>query len=400
MAISVRKTLYLLSGTLKSLFFAAMVIIVIGFLLYTQNLVNDLRMESRDIVELHAQTIQKIASDVEADEGLGWFFENIIQKTNFPLILADTQGNPTSWIGLKVPENDYTPETLGQVRKLMNRMARENDPVAITYQETVISYLYYGDSRLITRLIYLPYITVSALGLLIIGAFLGFSSIKSSEQSYIWVGMAKETAHQLGTPTSSLMGWIEMIKLHADQPSKVLTMAQDMESDVKRLEKVTARFSQIGSRTDLKKQELDPILVDLVRYFQRRLPQMGKETQIQLQLHPLPLLPINRDLLEWAIENLIKNALDAVKGLKGLIVIQTGPLPEKGKYYIDITDNGVGMPVKMRRDIFKAGFSTKKRGWGLGLNFTKRIIEEYHNGKVSIKESHPGKGTTMRIVLG
>ncbi len=399
MAFSLQKKLYLLSGTLKSLFFVLMVFIVIGFLLYTQKLVNDLRSESRDIVELHAQTIQKIASDVEADEGLGWFFENVIQKTNFPLILADTEGNPTSWIGFEFPQNNSASEIESRVRKMMKRMARENDPVAITYGETVISYLYYGDSKLITQLVYLPYITLSALGLLILGAFLGFSSIKSSEQSFIWVGMAKETAHQLGTPTSSLMGWIEMIKLHANQPDKIHIMAEDMETDVKRLEKVAARFSQIGSKTDLKLQELDPILDDLIHYFQRRLPQMGKETQIVKKSIVLPPLPINRDLLEWAIENLLKNALDAVKGKNGVITIQTG-IHDKGKYFIDIEDNGVGMPIKMRRDIFKAGYSTKKRGWGLGLNFTKRIIEEYHNGRVFVKESHPGKGTTMRIFLG
>lgn len=282
----------------------------------------------------------------------------------------------------------------------MNRMAQENEPVAITYEETIISYLYYGDSKLITQLLYLPYITLSALGLVILGAFLGFSSIKSSEQSYIWVGMAKETAHQLGTPTSSLMGWIEMIKLYSSQPAKIRDMAENMETDVKRLEKVAARFSQIGSKTDLKVQDLDPILDDLVLYFRRRLPQMSKETQIIKNLSSLPPLPINRDLLEWAIENLIKNAVDAVQGKKGVITIASGALAEKDKYYIDIIDNGVGMPPKMRRDIFKAGYSTKKRGWGLGLNFAKRIVEEYHHGRIYIKESHPGKGTTMRIELG
>ncbi len=397
---SVRKTIYMLSGTLKGLFFLLMVLSVLVIVLYTQKLVNDLREESRDIVELHAQTIQKIATDVEAEEGLGWFFENVIQKTNFPLILADASDNPTSWIGLDVPQDDFSDRTLDKVREIMNRMKRENDPVAITYNDQVISYLYYGDSKLITQLVYLPYITLSGLGVIILAAFWGYNNIKRSEQSYIWVGMAKETAHQLGTPISSLLGWIEMIRLYPKEPDRILEMSDDMENDVKRLEKIAKRFSQIGSKSDLKIQDIHPLLLDLIRYFKRRLPQTAKGITIQHTFGDIPPVAVNRDLLEWAIENLIKNALDAIKGKTGMVTISTGYLSETQKLFIDIADNGVGINVKMRRDIFKAGYSTKKRGWGLGLNFTKRIIEDYHNGRLLIKETHPGKGTTMRILLG
>jgi signal transduction histidine kinase len=177
-------------------------------------------------------------------------------------------------------------------------------------------------------------------------------------------------------------------------------MSDDMENDVKRLEKIAKRFSQIGSQPDLKMQDIHPLLLDLIHYFQRRLPQTAKGITIQHTFGDIPPVAVNRDLLEWAIENLIKNALDAIKGKTGLITISTGYLSETQKLFIDIADNGVGINVKKRRDIFKAGYSTKKRGWGLGLNFTKRIIEDYHNGRLFIKETHPGKGTTMRIFLG
>jgi hypothetical protein len=386
------------SGTLRGLFFLLMILCILGIVLYTQKLVGDLREEARGIVEFYAKTLQRIASDEIESEALGWFYENIIQKTNFPLILADAEGNPKSWKDISVPENDRSPAAERQVRNIMDKMAGENEPVPITYMGSVISYLYYGDSTLITRLVFLPYITLSGLGLLVLTAFLGFSSIKRSEQRFIWVGMAKETAHQLGTPISSLMGWLEIVKTGDTDGIKVKQIVGDMESDVKRLEKVAARFSQIGSRTDLKKQDIHQILGDTMAYFHRRLPQ-NKEIMIEAKFGVVRPISLNRELFEWAIENLIKNAIDAVKKKKGLIEITTGTLPDNGGVYIDIRDNGTGINAKRRRDIFKAGYSTKKRGWGLGLNFTKRIIEDYHHGRLFIKDSQINKGTTMRIVL-
>ncbi len=393
------RTIYMFSARLKGLFFVLILASVLGIILYTQNLVDDLRKDASNIVQFYAETLQRVASEELAPEALEWFFVNLIQRTNFPLILTDIDGNPVSWKDIKVPENDTSPEAYEKVRDIMKKMARENKPVTITHGETIINYLYYGDSKLITRLSYLPYVTISGLGLIILAAFFGFSSIKRSEQRFIWVGMAKETAHQLGTPISSLLGWLEMIKSNANDPDKIRAIANDIESDVKRLEKVAARFSQIGSEADLKTTEIHPILHDVVEYFNRRLPQSGREIKIIERYGEVPPIPINRDLFEWAMENLIKNGLDAVKQEQGVIEIETGILPENGRVYIDIKDNGTGITAKHRNDIFKAGYSTKKRGWGLGLNFTKRIIEEYHRGRLIIKETRPGKGTTMRIIF-
>jgi len=389
----------MLSGTLRGVFFILIIFVIVGTSIYTQHIVGQLRKEAKEIVEFYATTIKRIASDQLEPAALGWLFENITQKTNFPLILTDADRNPTTWKAIKIPETDVSEQALKQVRDIMEKMGRENEPVPITYNGTVLNYLYYGDSQLITQLIMLPYISFGALGLLILAAFLGFSSIKKSEQRFIWVGMAKETAHQLGTPISSLMGWQEILKSDHKNSDNVQFVSLEMESDIKRLEKVAARFSQIGSQTLLKKQDMHPILADVVKYFIRRLPQTGKEIKLVENYGDIPQVALNRDLFEWTIENLLKNAIDAVKGKKGTIEIITGELPENGKVFIDVRDNGSGISPKGRKDVFKAGFSTKKRGWGLGLVLARRIVEEYHQGKLYIKESHIGKGTTMRVVL-
>jgi hypothetical protein len=386
------------SSTLKGGFFIVIVLCILSIVIYTVDLVNELRNETRGIAEVYAQIYLFMATKPLDPETLGLFFE-ITQKTIFPMILTDNLLNPISWKGLQVPDNENSPESLKKVQKMMVKLKKENEPLVIKHNSQILHFLYFGDSKLITQLVYLPYITLCGLGLLVLTAFLGFSSIKTSEQRFIWVGMAKETAHQLGTPISSLMGWLELMKADTCDTKKIQSMVEDIESDVKRLEKVTARFSQIGSASELKKQNIHPILEDIILYFHRRLPQSGKEIKIIESFGRVPPIPLNRDLFEWAIENLVKNAIDAVKKQQGIIEIKTGMLPEDGHIYIDICDNGVGIKAKDKRHIFKAGYSTKTRGWGLGLNFTKRIIEDYHYGKIFIKETHVGKGTTMRIIV-
>ena len=397
---SMKRTLYMLSGTLRGAFFVIIISVVIGIVLYTQQLVRELRAEARDIVEFYALTIQRIATADVDPKALGWVFENIVRRINFPLILAQPDGEPSSWIGLDISSDSQSAETQKEIRKILDRMARENPPVLIKEAETgkVISYLYYGDSKNVVALSLLPYISIGALGLLVLVAFVGFNSIKKSEQRFIWVGMAKETAHQLGTPVSSLMGWVEILRSGELDSSDLHALANDMQMDVKRLEKVAARFSQIGSQSDLKVQNLQPIFDDIVKYFNRRLPQSGKEIKILCNYQNTPPAAVNQDLFEWVLENLVKNSIDALKNRNGVIEIVTGKI-DNSRIYVDVRDNGIGINAKRKRDIFKPGYSTKKRGWGLGLNLAKRIIEEYHNGRLYLKESRQGEGTTMRIEL-
>jgi len=399
-----KKLLYRLSDQFNLFLFTIAILLILILLYYSQTIVHNLRVQSRTILEFYAQIHSRAAAENDSTN-INFLFENIIQKTNFPIINTDENKNPLYWENISVDPNDKSPEAIEKVKKMVNNLEKEMDPVPIIYRDEktgeilLKQYLYYGDSNLITRLIWLPYIEIGVFGLFIIVAFLGFRSIKRSEEQSIWVGMAKETAHQLGTPLSSLMGWMELIKndRSLESTKKILP---DMDNDVNRLNKVATRFSQIGSQADLRKHDIGPILKDIISYFRRRLPQTGKKIKIIEHFETVPPIHLNRDLFEWVVENLIKNSLDAIEKEEGIIEISNGILNERsGNIFIDIKDNGKGISAQNRRLIFRPGYSTKMRGWGLGLNLAKRIIEEYHRGKLIIKDSKIGEGTTMRIIL-
>ena len=399
-----KKWLYRLADQFNLFLFTIAIVLILVLLYYSQTIVHNLRVQSRTILEFYAQIHSRAAAENDSTN-INFLFENVIQKTNFPIINTDENKNPLYWENISVDPNDKSPEAIEKVKKMVNNLEKEIDPVPIVYRDEATGkillkqYLYYGDSNLITRLIWLPYIEIGVFGLFLVVALLGFRSIKKSDEQSIWVGMAKETAHQLGTPLSSLMGWLELIK--ADQSSEnSKKVCLDMENDMNRLNKVANRFSQIGSQTDLKKHEITPILKDTVRYFRRRLPQMGKKINIIENFQTVPPVCLNHDLFEWVIENLIKNSLDAIEKENGIIEISNGVFSEKSHdVFIDIKDNGKGISAQNRRLIFRPGYSTKKRGWGLGLNLAKRIIEEYHRGKLIVKDTKIGEGTTMRIIL-
>lgn len=399
-----KKWLYRLADQFNLFLFTIAIILILVLLYYSQTIVHNLRVQSRTILEFYAQIHSRAAAENDSTN-INFLFENVIQKTNFPIINTDENKKPLYWENISVDPNDKSTEAIEKVKKMVNNLEKEIAPVPIIYRDEesgeilLKQYLYYGDSNLITRLIWLPYIEIGVFGLFLLVALLGFRSIKKGEEQSIWVGMAKETAHQLGTPLSSLMGWLELIKAN-QSPENLKKISADMDNDVNRLNKVANRFSQIGSQTDLKKHEIVPILKDTVRYFRRRLPQMGKKIKIIENFQTLPPVCLNHDLFEWVIENLIKNSLDAIEKEKGIIEISNGIFSEKSNdIFIDIKDNGKGISTQNRRLIFRPGYSTKKRGWGLGLNLAKRIIEEYHRGKLIVKDTKIGEGTTMRIIL-
>jgi len=391
-------SLYRLSGRFKGFLFITAIAFIFALLIYTQKLVNGLRTEARGILLFYAQFYERAASGTD-DAALNFIFDQIIKRTDFPIILSDTEGEPTSWKGIDIPPEDASEQAKAKVRSMMATMKKEIDPIRLKYEEQTLGYLYYGDSKLIRQLQWLPYVEIGLAGLFLLVAIFGFNSIRRSEQQFIWVGMAKETAHQLGTPISSLLGWVELLRSRENHVEAAGTLAE-MQRDLERLSKVASRFSQIGSRSALKEQELLPVVNDVVHYFQRRLPQMGKEVRIEVNPGVSPTLAINRDLFEWVLENLIKNALDAIEKPLGLITIEIQQPPMKRcRAMIDVRDNGRGIEPAVRKQIFKPGFSTKKRGWGLGLSLSRRIIEDYHHGKLLLKDSRPGEGTTMRILL-
>jgi signal transduction histidine kinase len=275
-------------------------------------------------------------------------------------------------------------------------MDAENSPISIEYRGITLGYYHYGVSPIIRKLRWLPYIEIAAALLFILIGYIGFAQIKKSEQRHIWIGMAKETAHQLGTPISSMNGWIEILK---DDPKKLQQAISEMATDAQRLSKIASRFSQIGSVPSLKQNHLEPILKNAVTYFRKRLPQFNKRILIQENYLLDPLVMLNGELFEWVIENLLKNAIDAIENRDGIVTVILESDEEGKEVHVDISDTGKGIGPRDKRNIFKPGFSTKTRGWGLGLSLAKRIIEDYHGGKLFLKDSRLGEGTTIRIVL-
>ncbi|MFQ5769512.1 MAG: PAS domain-containing sensor histidine kinase [bacterium] len=390
--------LYRLKSRFKGLLFIFGILIIILLLLYSQRIVHALRTESRDILLFYAQ-LYASAATTETSANLDFIFNQIIRRTDFPIVLTDSEGNPTAWKGLDIDPDDRSEKALHDVKSMIDVMQKEAEPIPLKYEDIILGYLYYGDSKLIKQLQMLPYIEITVVGIFILIGFFGFRSIQRNEERYIWVGMSKETAHQIGTPLSSLMGWLEILKSKLQNKDAEKTLLE-MEKDVERLNKVTARFSQIGSKADLKELNVNLVISDVVKYFQRRLPQWGKKVKIVENYKIEPKVPLNKELFEWVIENLVKNALDAIEKETGQIQINLGELKNgKHQIYIDISDNGRGLENSKKRDIFKPGYSTKKRGWGLGLSLAKRIVEDYHGGKLIVKETKIGQGTTIRIML-
>ena len=276
------------------------------------------------------------------------------------------------------------------MRKKLEEFKSGSNKIEIYIDEHTRQYLYYDDSILLKRLSYFPYIQLAVMLLFILIAYLALMSSKKAEQNKVWVGLSKETAHQLGTPISSLLAWLDLLELNGVDKD----LLNDMGKDVKRLSVIAERFSKIGSKPEMKFMYINEVLVNATDYMRRRI-----SNKVQLMTH-LPEEPIGGmyclPLLEWVIENLCKNAIDAMDG-EGSIDVSLQA--EKDKCYIDVRDTGKGIPRKRFKTVFNPGYTTKKRGWGLGLTLVKRIIEEYHEGRIYVKESEPGKGTTFRIEL-
>ncbi len=393
---NLKRTFIQLFGGYKSLLF--LFILLIGFSLhyYTRQLVEQLREESHSLVELYANMYLYVA-ETESEDNLSFLFDQIIRKSNFPLIITDDNHHPIGWKGLSVDPSDRSIEAIKRVSHIMQQLAKEIDPVPVSYEGHVFNYLYYGDSSLVSQLQIFPYVEIGILGIFILLGFMGYANIIRSEKRHIWVGMAKETAHQLGTPISSLMGWIEVMK-EADKKPKAEIFAE-MTKDMSRLKQVSARFSEIGSIPDLKENNLREALDEVVTYISRRAPQLGRKVQINTSYEEVPAVALNSNLFQWAVENIMKNALDAMDKARGEIKINLFNDEKPRKVILDIEDNGKGIESKNLNCIFKPGHSTKKRGWGLGLTLSKRIIEDYHRGKIYVKESKPAEGTCIRIEL-
>jgi hypothetical protein len=379
-------------------------LIALGTWYYTQHLVNKLQEREKEIIQLYANSLEYIARPDESGSDITFIFQNLIQRIDFPLILTDANGKIVSTeagIGYKniYFEPDIPKEKLLELlSEKLKELESEHPPIEIKAPDgTVIQLIYYGDSAVVRKLRFYPYLQILFALVFILIAYTGFNFIRKNEQSSIWVGMSKETAHQLGTPISSLMGWNEILRINYDNPDKVLDIADEISNDLERLNKITMRFSKIGSKPELKVESPYEIIENVIRYFERRLPQIGKNINLSVKGDPSLKALLNKELFEWVIENLIKNALDAIESQNG--IIEFNIKQKNGSLIIDIKDSGKGIEPGNKKEVFKPGYSTKKRGWGLGLSLSKRIIENYHDGKIFVKESVINKGTTFRIIL-
>ncbi len=322
-------------------------------------------------------------------------------------IITDAEGQFRAWVGAGLPlaSDDPTQAVQDQLRAFVDSLASQRLP--LEFRIPAEHYIHYGDTSLVGRISLAPFVQIGVLVLFLLVGYIGYRNIKRSQQRSLWVGMAKETAHQLGTPLSSLSGWLELLRGEAAAPGserderwqRVDQMIGEIEQDMRRLDQIASRFSQIGSVPELKEKDLAVVLEETAEYFRRRVPQFGRQ-EIKLEcLGELPPVPINAELMSWAFENLCKNAMDAMDGQAGSLRIRMELLPASRAVQIAFQDDGRGIEPEHVKRIFEPGFSTKKRGWGLGLVFVKRIVEEYHKGKISLVHSAPGEGTTFEVVV-
>jgi signal transduction histidine kinase len=367
--------------------------LIASLLIYSQSIVNKLRNDNKEIVQLYAEIIAATVKD-ESDTNLSFVFDEIIKKVRFPIIYSDRDHNP---IYSKNVQKNLNQDQLIQYQ---HTMSEQNSPIPLEYIDSKtnihfnIGYLYFGDSILIKRLQWLPFLEIGAVAIFIILGFAGFTLIRNSEKRHIWVGMARETAHQLGTPVSALMGWIDIMK---SNPEKIDDMLDEMSTDLKRLEQIVDRFSKMGSEAKMESFDLSTVIEDVLVYLDRRLPSIGKNVQLNNNVEKSLSINGNKILVSWAIENIIKNAIDAIDSNQGKIEIES---KRENKYvFINISDNGKGIPRKDWKNIFRPGFSSKAKGWGMGLSLVKRIIEEIHSGKIEVIDSAEGKGTSIQISL-
>ncbi|MEQ8712208.1 MAG: HAMP domain-containing sensor histidine kinase [Cyclobacteriaceae bacterium] len=382
------------------------IVLVVSFLIgggsiyYTSILVEKIKTREERLISLYANTLEYFANE-DGNVNFNFIFEEIIVSNNsIPVVVTDEIGLPYEY--KNIPEADEARSDVERRNILLRELAimeAEHEPILITLRNnldevTGYQYVYYKNSFLLTQLQYYPYVQLLVIFIFGIVAFMVFNYSRSAEQNKVWVGLAKETSHQLGTPLSSLMAWSEYLK--SDGSGANQEMAAELDKDIQRLEMITSRFSNIGSIPLLTSQNIVKTINETIGYLQRR---VSSRVQMTVSSFPLEVVnaEINKPLFDWVIENICKNAVDAMAG-EGRVDINITK-GDEGKVYVDITDTGKGIPKSKISKVFQPGYTSKKRGWGLGLTLVKRIIENYHGGKIYVKSTEINVGTTFRIVL-
>lgn len=361
------------------------VIIGSASLIYTKLLTDELKIEEERKVALWAEATRQLVQPDIDEQAVSLMLEVLKNNNTVPVLLTDEEGKVYHHRNIKLPkqhEEEYLQEELV-------RMQNTGKRIIINLGDNEVQYLYYRSSLLLVKLTWFPIVQLIIIIVFVLTAYFAFSSARKQEQDQVWVGMSKETAHQLGTPISSLMGWADLLALKEENNQIV----PEMKKDISRLQNVADRFSKIGSKPILKSLDLKELVSGTLNYFQNR---VSSKITFKLDFEESKTIKANAVLLEWVLENLIKNAIDATLG-KGVISISSKH--EGDHIIIDIKDDGKGIHKSKHSTVFEPGYTSKERGWGLGLTLTKRIVEEYHGGKVFVKESELYKGTTFRIIL-
>lgn len=352
-------------------------------LLFTTRMSRMLQHKEMNEMALWSYAMERMGESTHNDP----LIFQVVHNQNIPYILMDQSG--------RVEGHHLIPEAVIQHpdrrMKLLMKLSKQNDPIEITTPRGHHYILFYGNSALLDWLILFPYVQLAVVAIFVFFSFMTFRTSKQDEQNRVWIGLAKETAHQLGTPISSLMGWLEYLRSQDVDPAAI----DEMGKDLTRLVKVADRFGKIGSETSLSETNLGEVVGDCVIYFRTRIPKKVSIDYNGLAMAPVKVM-MNAALFEWVVENLLKNSLDALQGVGSIKVT----ISENDEWaYVDVKDSGKGIPKSNWKKIFEPGFTTKTRGWGLGLSLSKRIIEEYHRGHIAVTESEPGAGTTIRISL-
>ncbi len=381
---------------------AVSLLLVGNFVYFSNDLVTDLSEQERDRMQIWADATKELATMSYADStavtNVNFLLSIIEANDNIPVLLVDENDNILLHRNFKLPDPsdslgglyDISPINKEFLEGKLKNLKKTSNVIDIQIDDGITQHLYYEDSTLLRRLLFYPYVLLGALVVFVLVVYFALVSIKKAEQNKVWVGLSKETAHQLGTPISSLMAWMQMLEISEVDKSIV----EDMNKDVHRLSVIADRFSKIGSKPEMELVFINESVVNSLEYMRTRISQRVKLTINTAKEECGTLLCLS--LFEWVMENLTKNAVDAMQGAGAIDVTVSS---NTNMICIDITDTGKGIARKNFKTVFNPGYTTKKRGWGLGLTLVKRIIEEYHGGRIYVKDSEIGKGTTFRIEL-
>lgn len=377
---------------------------IMGLVLsYTKLIVDDLVNNELRTVDLYAGLLARSAQEAN-DQELLFYLDRAYSSIHFPVVITDAAEQPIYpyqqfLLNVDIDTTVTAEMQRRQLLQLIAEMKQEYEPYEIVDPSgAVIQKIFYTNSAIVGRLRYMPYVEILVVTVFIFIGYLAFSTIRRSEESNIWVGMAKEAAHQLGTPLSSLLAWLDILRSSASDPDLVHRTVGQMQEDVTRLNVIANRFSKIGSQPQRVQLPMAQEIERVCAYFDTRLPNLGRRVVIERDLDATVTCMVSSDLFAWVLENLIKNATEAMDRKDGRIQIVLRARPKGGALLL-VSDNGKGMTNAERKMAFQPGYTTKRRGWGLGLSLSRRIIEEYHSGKLFIRDSQPGIGTTFQIEI-